>query len=80
MLPAVREQCEPEGFVSAARFQNRELAWCRIFGELDQIETRVHHVLDIAHGAEDVPLNFRTRIANDVQAELESIAIRGRRL
>lgn len=64
----------------AKRFADIDAAFCRIFGKQDQLDTRVFHVLDTAHGAEDVPLNCRERIADDVQAEIESIAIRGRRL
>ena len=65
---------------AAKRFADIDAAFCRIFSKQDQIDTRVFHVLDTAHGAEDVPLTCRARIAEDVSAELESIAVRGRRL
>jgi len=82
VLRAVCEQPAAETFVSAAKhFATVNLAFCRIFAKQDQLDTRLLGVLGCHMvPADDVPMKYRVRIANDVAAELESIALRGRRL
>ena len=66
---------------AAKRFADIDAAFCRIFAKQDQLDTRLLGVLGCHMvPADDVPMKYRVRIANDVAAELESIAIRGRRL